>query len=99
MCFLQSSARPIRNGSVRGRPWSQNCPVRKQMQPLDDPQISAQEAGLRYVTDLIPGIRRQKHGSGFSYISPEGKALRDPKHLERIRNLAIPPALTKVWIC
>jgi len=69
------------------------------MQPLDDPQISAQEAGLRYVTDLIPGIRRQKHGSGFSYISPEGKALRDPKHLERIRKLAIPPAWTKVWIC
>jgi DNA topoisomerase I len=64
-----------------------------------DPRLSAQTAGLRYVSDASPGISRIKCGQGFSYRAPSGKPLRDPGQLRRIRSLAIPPAWTEVWIC
>jgi DNA topoisomerase-1 len=38
-------------------------------------------------------------GSGFRYVTPHGSILRDPKTLQHIRSLAIPPAWTDVWIC
>jgi DNA topoisomerase-1 len=64
-----------------------------------DPVESARAAGLRYVSDDAPGIRRKKKGKGFTYVDPDGKTVRDAKTLERIRALAIPPAWTDVWIC
>ncbi|HEX3557302.1 MAG TPA: DNA topoisomerase IB [Thermoanaerobaculia bacterium] len=64
-----------------------------------DPVESARAAGLRYVTDDEPGIRRRKSGTGFSYVDPQGKTVKDPKVIERIKKLAIPPAWTDVWIC
>lgn len=64
-----------------------------------DPSESASEAGLRYISGSGPCIRRIATGKGFRYIGSDGKPLRDPKHLERIRSLAIPPAWTDVWIC
>jgi DNA topoisomerase I len=64
-----------------------------------DPIESAKAAGLRYVTDDEPGIRRRKSGKGFTYVDPQGKTVKDPKEIERIRKLAIPPAWTDVWIC
>ena len=56
-------------------------------------------AGLRYVSDTTPGIRRKKTGKGFTYVGPDGVTIRDPDHLARIRSLAIPPAYSDVWIC
>jgi DNA topoisomerase-1 len=64
-----------------------------------DPEESARAAGLRYISDDMPGIRRRKRGKGFSYVDPKGAVVRDPRTLERIRKLAIPPAWTDVWIC
>ena len=64
-----------------------------------DPVESAKAAGLRYVTDEEPGIRRRKSGKGFTYLDPQGKTVKDPKVIERIKKLAIPPAWTEVWIC
>src|SRR3954452_23683341 len=46
-----------------------------------------------------PGISRRRRGGGFSYVDPEGGAIRDEDTLERIRELAIPPAWRDVWIC
>jgi DNA topoisomerase I len=66
---------------------------------LDDAAAAASEAGLRYVSDEMPGIRRRRRGRGFSYLAPGGGAVRDPDTLARIRSLAIPPAWTEVWIC
>ena len=60
---------------------------------------SAQRAGLRYVSDRSPGIRRLKNGKGFRYLDARGKPLRDEATLRRIRALVIPPAWTEVWIC
>ncbi len=64
-----------------------------------DPAESAAAAGLRYVTDATPGIRRVRAGGGFRYTAPDGTAVRDRATLQRIRSLAIPPAYTDVWIC
>ncbi|WP_068817633.1 DNA topoisomerase IB, partial [Xanthomonas translucens] len=38
-------------------------------------------------------------GTGFGYRLPGGSAVRDAQTLQRIRQLAIPPAYTEVWIC
>ncbi len=63
-----------------------------------DPLESAKVAGLRYVTDTAPGIRRQRAGRGFSYIGADGRPTRDPQELRRIKSLGIPPAWTDVRI-
>lgn len=68
--------------------------------PASEPaKPTARAARLQYVSDDVPGIRRARRGKGFSYIGPDGKALRERGELERIRRLAIPPAYTQVWIC
>ena len=59
---------------------------------------SARAVALSYCSDSEPGIRRVKSGSGFGYRTPDGKRLTDPRQLERIRSLVIPPAWTDVWI-
>jgi DNA topoisomerase I len=64
-----------------------------------DPRDAAESAGLVYVSDEEPGIRRRKAGKGFSYLKADGSAVKDPAALKRIRSLAIPPAYTDVWIC
>jgi DNA topoisomerase-1 len=45
------------------------------------------------------GIRRRRHGRGFSYEDAAGARIEDEETLERIRQLAIPPAWEDVWIC
>src|SRR5580698_7401731 len=56
------------------------------------------EAGLVYVSDTEPGIRRLRVGRGFRYITPENRRLEAEKDLRRIASLAIPPAYRDVWI-
>lgn len=68
-------------------------------QIIVDPKDAAESAGLRYVSDGRPGVRRKKSGKGFSYARPDGTKLSDAHVLARIRSLAIPPAWTSVWIC
>jgi len=59
----------------------------------------ADEAGLLYVSDAEPGIRRQRAGRAFRYLMPDNRRLAAAKELERIARLAIPPAYRDVWIC
>ena len=56
------------------------------------------EAGLIYVSDTEPGIRRLRVGRGFRYVTPENRRLEAEKDLKRIASLAIPPAYRDVWI-
>jgi DNA topoisomerase I len=63
-----------------------------------EPVESAKAAGLRYVSDERPGFSRVRCGHGFRYLDQNGKELRNPAHLRRIKSLAIPPAWTDVWI-
>lgn len=54
---------------------------------------------LRRADCAGPGIRRVRRGSGFSYEDGSGEKIADEETLERIRQLAIPPAWKEVWIC
>jgi DNA topoisomerase I len=63
-----------------------------------DPAQSAVEAGLRYTSDLKPGISRRIAGKGFTYLDTKGQRISDTKILDRINKLVIPPAWTEVWI-
>jgi DNA topoisomerase IB len=64
-----------------------------------DPVTAAASAGLHYVTDDRPGITREMGALGFRYYRPDGRPLKSPRDLKRIRMLAVPPAWTRVWIC
>src|SRR5262245_16252220 len=66
---------------------------------MPEPRESAKSAGLRYVRDEEPGIRRRRAGKGFSYVAPDGKIIRDKDTLKRIKSIVIPPAWADVWIC
>ena len=66
---------------------------------MNDPIESASEAGLKYVSDDAPGIRRTKKGKGFTYTDDVSGPVKDERTLTRIKNLVIPPAWQDVWIC
>ena len=86
--------RVVRRTRQRSRPA-----LKPVLEVQHDPIEVAEAAGLRYVSDTMPGIRRRKASSGFSYVGPAGKTIKDPAELNRIRSLAVPPAYTEVWIC
>ena len=60
---------------------------------------AAREAGLRYMSDDAPGIRRHPAGKAFKFVDDGGKVVKDAETMARIKRLAIPPAWTAVWIC
>ncbi|MCC3294564.1 DNA topoisomerase IB [Arthrobacter sp. zg-Y411] len=55
-------------------------------------------ARLRRSNCEHPGYSRRRWGKGFSYRDLRGETITDRQVLARIRNLAIPPAWTDVWI-
>jgi DNA topoisomerase-1 len=63
------------------------------------PEETARHAGLAYVSDAQPGIRRLRVGRGFTYVAATGRPIRDVEQLKRIKSLVIPPAWSDVWIC
>src|SRR5437762_8936208 len=79
------------------QPWQPSPSV--DAAELVDPIESARAAGLRYVSDLSPGLRRKRAGKGFTYSASNGSAIRNSETVRRIKGLAIPPAWTDVWIC
>ncbi|HSI49854.1 MAG TPA: DNA topoisomerase IB [Ideonella sp.] len=72
---------------------------------MSRPKPPADEAGqararsLCWVSDTMPGLRREGAPGRFRYRDAEGRVLRDEDTLARIRSLAIPPAYQDVWIC
>ncbi|HEV3485415.1 MAG TPA: hypothetical protein VG106_08410 [Vicinamibacterales bacterium] len=67
--------------------------------PNSDAIASAKEAGLRYVSDTRPGIRRRMGPLGFTYTGVDGRVIRRKAEIARINTLAVPPAWKDVWIC
>jgi DNA topoisomerase I len=70
-----------------------------QAEPLPEAPQIARAAGLRYVSDRQPGIRRERQGESFRFVDARGKPIEDEQQLKRIRAIGIPPAWTEVWIC
>jgi DNA topoisomerase I len=66
---------------------------------LDDVAGAARAAKLRYVTESVNGIHRVRNGKTFIYQTQRGRRIKDPKVLQRIASLVIPPAWKDVWIC
>ncbi|WP_438480320.1 DNA topoisomerase IB [Oleiharenicola lentus] len=60
---------------------------------------AAKDAGLRYVSDGAPGIKRERVGANFRYRTADGGLVRRGEEVARLRRLGIPPAWTDVWIC
>jgi DNA topoisomerase IB len=56
-------------------------------------------ARLRRSDCSATGIERRRHGRGFAYRDAGGERIEDEETLSRIRELAIPPAWERVWIC
>jgi DNA topoisomerase-1 len=82
------------------RTSSRNIEARpRAFMPDDASAEAAEEAALRYVSDQVPGIRRIRAGKSFRYQDTDGRAVRNPNVLSRIKSLAIPPAWSDVWIC
>jgi DNA topoisomerase-1 len=71
----------------------------QQLHDPDDQTASAKVAGLRYVSDDMPGIRRECQGDTFHYFDKHGQEIDHEKELQRFKSLGIPPAWTDVWIC
>jgi DNA topoisomerase-1 len=71
--------------------------------PLTDAQPVAgsprKMARLRRSNCAAPGIARRRRGRGFEYRDSGGERIDDSEVLERIEELAIPPAWKDVWIC
>ncbi|RYX83774.1 DNA topoisomerase IB [bacterium] len=80
-------------------PLKAKLPKIEELEIVQDPQTTAEVAGLHYVSDDEPGWTRKKHGKSFSYFDHKGAKITEAKHVERIKALAIPPAYQRVWIC
>ena len=54
---------------------------------------------LRRSDCASPGIVRRRRGRGFEFLDSRGAKVGDDSALDRISQLAIPPAWKEVWIC
>jgi hypothetical protein len=57
-------------------------------QAIVAPKDAAESAGLQYISDERPGIRRKKAGSGFTYTRADGSRLTERDALKRLKALA-----------
>src|SRR2546423_4166171 len=68
-------------------------------EPVAEAAEMAAAAGLVYVPDSDPGIRRLRKGNKFAYLMPDDRPVVADSELGRMASLAIPPAYEDVWIC
>src|SRR3954452_24192234 len=73
-----------------------NAPCTSSQNPGPEPTSMPR---LRRVDCAESGIRRVRRGRGFRYLDAEGQPIADKETLQRITDLAIPPAWDDVWIC
>src|SRR2546423_15201233 len=65
---------------------------------LVDPVASARAAGLRYVSDQSPGLRRKRAGKGFTYVDSGGSPLPGEEKNQKDKARCAPPPRTQRWI-
>jgi DNA topoisomerase-1 len=64
----------------------------------DDIQDVLERAELRYMTGFERGIHRERVDDTFVYTNPKGQVIDEPKQLDWLASLGIPPAWNEVWI-
>ncbi len=89
--------RPSRGrGAGEGR---ERGPASNPRQPIGGKLVGpGRRVRLRYIDQGGPGLTRRRRGRGFEYLDAGGVRV-DDHTVQRIRQLAIPPAWTDVWIC
>src|SRR5690606_38278228 len=95
---LVRCAVPYPRAAAGNRP----TPVERARARGDRPGVGVAAMGatsLREIDCNGPGIARKGAGRGFYYVDADGDRIDDEDTLARIRDLAIPPAWTDVWIC
>lgn len=65
---------------------------------LENPVAAIDMANLEYTSEHQLSIERKKVGRGYCYIE-KGEKISNPKILDRIKKLVIPPGWQKVRIC
>src|SRR5579875_3466416 len=69
------------------------------MSPQAPSSPATRRGRLRRSDCSRPGFHRVRLGKGFSYLDTDGRPLKDPEAVLRIKALVIPPAWQEVWIC
>ena len=54
---------------------------------------------LVQVDDGQPGITRRKCGRGWAYFGADGSRIAKRSEIDRLNNIALPPAYTDAWFC
>ncbi len=72
--------------------------IRANAGAAEDAVTAARAAGLRWVDNSSPGIRRRGRPGHFHYVDAAGRGVSDAATLQRIADAVIPPAWTDVWI-
>ncbi|HEY1142516.1 MAG TPA: DNA topoisomerase IB [Sphingomicrobium sp.] len=54
---------------------------------------------LRHSSDSEPGFTRRRQGRYWQYFDESGERLTDRDTIDRLNNLALPPAYTNAWFC
>src|SRR5688500_11568650 len=93
-CFIRVV--PARSGS--GIPVAVGGIVGSAQPNVVMAERSARAAGLRYSSGDKPGISRHRRGKSFTFKDAQGRVIRAPKTLARLRALVLPPAWTNVCI-
>src|ERR1043166_6847229 len=78
------------------RPASADSPPVVPQNPAISVESLAQELGLTLGDQNELTIRRVKRGKGYSFVTADGKAIRDRGIIQRLNALAMPPAYEEV---
>ena len=75
---------------------SADSPPIASQHPPSSVESLAQELGLKLGDQNELTIRRIKRGKGYSFVSSDGKAIRDRGVIQRLNAMAVPPAYEEV---
>ncbi len=54
---------------------------------------------LIHVDDSLPGISRERSGTGWRYRDAKGRIIRERHEIDRLNAIALPPAYEDAWFC
>jgi DNA topoisomerase-1 len=97
--FWHGDCRPVGQDRQMGNPMREGIERIPVVVDAVAGGMDAASPALHYSSDLAPGIRRMRHGSGFSYFDADGRRISHAGERRRIAALVIPPAWDQVWIC
>ncbi len=96
MAFADIDGTASPTGQRGAKAAAKNVLAKPRTEPSPSMLKLARQLKLKYTTADALTIKRQKRGTGFTYLSPAGKPIRKPDLLARLKSLAVPPAYVDV---